>query len=260
MGVTSLQWGNGRHFREPGKSCSLTYPRTEQAALRRHSLNTEVLLQKGGTPLPGSPGIYSPWSHHKQNFPISPSSPFPKCPASNSGSPFSARPSLACSLPLLLWLEVGWPWSGTSAQGEAQRLRIQPWRESWWTPPTPAQPWVGVPKSWSPGESGCGQGWVLSWVTSSVLPGNTRAAQRASHNLKLERTRWWEVKFLEAQTESEVVQAWRKSPVVQKGWRELEPGKPTSPWNGCSALLAQTALHACMSGPQEEEVKLNTRQ
>lgn len=66
----------------------------------------------------------------------------------------SAGPSLACFLPLALWPGAGRPWSCASAQGEAQMLRIQPWRRNWWTQPSPALPWVGVLKGWSPGESG----------------------------------------------------------------------------------------------------------
>lgn len=64
-----------------------------------------------------------------------------------------------------------------------------------------------------------------------------------------------------ANRESEVIRAWKKAPVVQKGWKGLEPGEPPKVLEMAAKQstpsMEWNALYACLGHGRRKESKLN---
>ena len=127
-------------MRVPGQSCFLTYSSQNSRHLR--ALFQYPVPEKWHTtpPPPTSPWIREPSKLSQANFPTSPSVPFPECPATSSGSPFSLL-AHSQSVPFLWFWPRGWaalvlclssrrgpdaPWESTLAEGSVDPAQACP--------------------------------------------------------------------------------------------------------------------------------------
>lgn len=237
--MESLKWGNVRHFQAPRRSCPLTYcPKIGWATLREGTLPKRTpLADKCNALLPGSPR-WQTWGSVLRVITSKLSNLPPLLLSQMSCFQFrqpvlSAGPSLACSHPLVLW-PSGWAalvLCLSTGRGPDTPREFNPGRGI--GGPSPALPWVGVLKSWSLGESGWEEKFWAVGRAESCPESLTQSCMVMPHSpesqsqLKIRGNMMVRSEVLgRINRESEVIWAWRKTPVVQRGWARLKPRKP----------------------------------